>query len=163
MPKSLNSVQLIGNLTRDPELRYTPSGVAVCTLGIATNRNWTLDSGEKKEEVEYHRVIAWNKLAEICGQFLSKGSKVYVHGRLATKLWTAKDGTQKSTTEIIIDDMIILSSKKDQVGDNTATQKSEPIASSPATIDEKKAENTETKPAEVAPLTDDVAPDDIPF
>lgn len=112
MPKSLNRVQLIGNLTRDPELRYTPNGTAVCSFGIATNRNWTTDTGEKKEEVEFHRVVSWNKLAELCSQFLIKGRKVYVEGRLQTRNWTGQDGTQRTTTEIVINDMILLDSKR---------------------------------------------------
>src|SRR3989344_5235213 len=101
MPKSLNRAQLIGNLTRDPELRYTPSGTAVCSFSIATNRSWTLDSGEKKDETEFHRIVAWNKLAEICSQFLTKGRKVFVEGRLTNRSWTGQDGTQKNVTEIV--------------------------------------------------------------
>ena len=112
MARSLNRVQIIGNLTRDPELRYTPNGTAVCSFSVATNRNWTTDSGEKKEDVEFHRVVAWNKLAEICSQFLLKGRKVYIEGRLSTRSWNAQDGTQKSTTEIIITDMILLDSRR---------------------------------------------------
>ena len=92
MARSLNSVQLIGNLTRDPELRYTPSGSAVCTFGLATNRSWTTDAGEKREETEFHRIVSWNKLAELCSQFLVKGRKVYVEGRLSTRSWTGQDG-----------------------------------------------------------------------
>ena len=70
--RSLNRVQLIGNLTRDPELRYTPAGTAVCTFGLATNRSWTTDSGEKKEEADFHRIVSWNKLAELCSQLLAR-------------------------------------------------------------------------------------------
>ncbi|HLD41757.1 MAG TPA: single-stranded DNA-binding protein, partial [archaeon] len=110
--RSLNKVQLIGNLTRDPELRYTPSGTAVCTFGLATNRSWTTQSGETKEETEFHRIVSWNKLAELCSQLLSKGRKIYVEGRLSTRTWTAQDNTQRTTTEIVIEDMIILDSKK---------------------------------------------------
>lgn len=110
--RSLNKVILIGNLTRDPELRYTPAGTAVCTFGLATNRQWTTQTGETKEETEFHRIVAWNKLAELCSQLLAKGRKVYVEGRLATHSWTSQDGTQRTTTEIVIDDMIILDSKK---------------------------------------------------
>ena len=115
MARSLNRVQLIGNLTRDPELRYTPQGTAVCSFSIATNRNWTTDTGEKKDEVEFHRIVAWAKLAELCSQFLVKGRKVFVEGRLTTRSWTAQDGTQKQTTEIVISDMILLDSKRPDV------------------------------------------------
>lgn len=110
--RSLNKVQLIGNLTRDPELRYTPSGAAVCTIGLATNRYWTTEAGEKKEEVEFHRVVAWNKLAELCSQLLTKGRKIYVEGRLRTTAWTAQDGSQRTTTEVVIEDMILLDSRR---------------------------------------------------
>jgi single-strand DNA-binding protein len=110
--RSLNKVQLIGNLTRDPELRYTPSGTAVCTFGLATNRSWTTQSGEVKEETEFHRIVSWNKLAELCSQLLVKGRKVYVEGRLSTRTWTGQDNLQRTTTEIVIEDMIILDSKK---------------------------------------------------
>lgn len=116
MARSLNRVQLIGNLTRDPELRYTPSGTAVCSFSIATNRNWTTDAGEKKEEVDFHRIIAWNKLGELCSQFLVKGRKVYVEGRLTTRSWTGQDGASRSTTEIVIDDMILLDNKRPEDG-----------------------------------------------
>jgi single-strand DNA-binding protein len=110
--RSLNKVTLIGNLTRDPELRYTPAGTAVCTMGLATNRSWTTQTGETKEETEFHRIVAWNKLAELCAQLLTKGRKVYVEGRLSTHSWTGQDGNQRTTTEIVIEDMILLDSKR---------------------------------------------------
>jgi len=110
--RSLNKAQLIGNLTRDPELRYTPQGTAVCTFGLATNRQWTTDTGEKREEADFHRVVAWNKLAELCAQLLTKGRKVYIEGRLQTRSWTAQDGTQRQTTEIVTSDMILLDSRR---------------------------------------------------
>jgi len=110
--RSLNKVQLIGNLTRDPELRYTPQGTAVCTFGLATNRSWVTEGGEKKEETEFHRIVAWNKLAELCSQLLFKGRKVYVEGRLQTRRWAAPDGSQRQATEIVISDMMILDSKR---------------------------------------------------
>jgi len=110
--RSLNKVQLIGNLTRDPELRYTPQGTAVCTLGLATNRSWVTEGGEKREEVEFHRLVAWNKLAELCSQLLFKGRKIFVEGRLQNREWTGKDGNVRQTTEIVVSDMIILDSKR---------------------------------------------------
>lgn len=113
MAKSLNKVQLIGNLTKDPELKFTPNGAAVCTIGIATNRSWTTDTGEKKDEADFHRLVAWNKLAEICGQLLKKGRKVYVEGRLQTRNWQDKDGQTKYMTEIVLSDMILLDSRRD--------------------------------------------------
>lgn len=110
--RSLNKVLLIGNLTRDPELRYTPQGTAVCTIGLATNRSWTTggEGGEKNEQVEFHRLVAWSKLAEICGQLLKKGRKVFVEGRLQTREWTTQDGQKRQTTEIVMENMILLDS-----------------------------------------------------
>jgi single-strand DNA-binding protein len=112
MARSLNKVQLIGNLTRDPELRYTPNGTAVCSFGLATNRTWKTDAGEKHDEAEFHNIVSWNKLAELCSQFLVKGRKVFVEGRLATRTWTAADGAQRNKTEIVISDMILLDSNR---------------------------------------------------
>lgn len=156
MARSLNRVQLIGNLTRDPELRYTPQGTAVCTIGLATNRNWTTDSGEKREEVEYHKIIAWNKLGELCSQLLSKGRKIYVEGRLATRSWTGQDGVQKSTTEIVIDDMIILDSRKE----GAVTESEVPFEEVQKPVEKKtKKEDVVEKDAGF----DEVNPDDIPF
>ncbi|BCX14965.1 MAG: single-stranded DNA-binding protein [Patescibacteria group bacterium] len=113
MARSLNKVLLIGNLTRDPELRYTPQGTAVCSFGLATNRQWVTESGERKEDVEFHRLVAWNKLAEICAQLLKKGRKVFVEGRLQTRNWTGQDGSQRSTTEIVVSDMVLLDQKRE--------------------------------------------------
>jgi single-strand DNA-binding protein len=106
--QSLNMVQLIGNLTRDPELRHTEHKKAVCTFGLATNRNWMTDTGKKREEPEYHRIVAWEKLAETCQQYLTKGRKVYVEGRLHTRAYTGKDGTEKTVTEIVLDEVLML-------------------------------------------------------
>lgn len=175
--RSLNKVQLIGNLTRDPELRYTPTGAAVCTIGLATNRYWTTESGEKKEETEFHRAVAWNKLAELCSQLLTKGRKVYVEGRLRTNSWTAQDGTQKTTTEVVIDDMILLDSRRPpgvgepahEAGEGGAGAAEsgavEPQAAGVGSVTsvaqpqtgKKKTDKTEEKASE------DVNPDDIPF
>ncbi len=104
--RSLNKVMLIGNLTRDPELRYTPSNTAVVTFGIATNREWVDASGQKQEGAEYHKIVAWNKLAEICANVLFKGRKCFVSGRLQTRTWQGQDGAERQTTEIVIDEMI---------------------------------------------------------
>lgn len=169
MARSLNRVQLIGNLTRDPELRYTPQGTAVCSFGLATNRSWTTDTGEKRDEAEFHRIVAWNKLAELCSQFLTKGKKVFVEGRLSTRSWNASDGTQKSTTEIIISDMILLES----MGSKTASESAEKEEEGEAPVEEvkkpkksasaeEKAKKEEKEESEEIP-SDEVAPDDIPF
>ena len=130
--RSLNKVMLIGNLTRDPEMRYTPQGTAVCTLGLATNRSWVVESGEKREETEFHRIVAWNKLAELCSQLLFKGRRIYVEGRLQTRQWTGQDGSQRQATEVVIEDMIILDAKRqDDQGQEMpapANEQSAPIA-----------------------------------
>lgn len=168
--KSLNKVMLIGNLTRDPELRYTPSGTAVCTIGLATNRSWTTDGGEKKEETEFHRVIAWSKLAELCSQLLVKGRKVYVEGRLQTRNWTAADGTQKTTTEIVIDDMILLDSRRQGDGEG-AVRTFAPVVPTtmksvvpPVKKEEVSKEKSEPEvPTTEVPKNEDINPDDIPF
>ncbi len=120
--RSLNKVLLIGNLTRDPELRFTPQGTAVCTFGLATNRSWTTgESGERNEQVEYHRVVAWSKLAEICGQLLKKGRKAFVEGRLQTREWTTQEGQKRQVTEIVIENMLLLDSAgKGASGDASA-------------------------------------------
>jgi len=110
--RSLNRVTLIGNLTRDPELKYTPQGSAVCTFGIATNREWTDSSGQKQEGAEFHRIVAWGKLGEICSQLLQKGRKVFVEGRLQTRQWKTQDGSDKQITEIVIEEMMALDAPK---------------------------------------------------
>src|SRR3990167_8159007 len=109
---SLNKVLLIGNLTRDPELRYTPSGAAVCSFGLATNRVYVASDGTKKEEAEFIKIVSWNKLAELCSQLLTKGRKVYVEGRLQTRSWETPDGQNRQTTEVVINDMRILDSRR---------------------------------------------------
>ncbi|EKD64885.1 MAG: hypothetical protein ACD_50C00270G0002 [uncultured bacterium] len=165
MARSLNRVQLIGNLTRDPELRYTPSGTAVCSFGLATNRSWKTESGEKRDEAEFHNIVAWNKLAELCSQFLVKGRKVYVEGRLATRNWTSQDGTQKTRTEVVISDMILLDSKRtetvelqDQGSEPSQVPSPQPVAPAPPKADDKKQKSKKTEEAE-----QEVEPSDIPF
>lgn len=165
--RSLNKVQLIGNLTRDPELRYTPQGTAVCTLGLATNRYWVTESGEKREETEFHRLVAWNKLAELCSQLLFKGRKVFVEGRLQTRQWTAQDGTPRQTTEIVISDMIILDSKRapgeeavGEVAPKEPTVVPEEPAATPPVVTDKSAKKGAGKKKQ---KDDEVKAEDIPF
>ena len=104
----LNRATILGRLTRDPEVRSTPSGQAVATIGLATNRAWTDQSGVRQERVEYHNCVLWGKLAEIAGQYLSKGRRVYMEGRLETRDWTGQDGVKRYRTEIVVDNMIML-------------------------------------------------------
>lgn len=174
--RSLNRVQLIGNLTRDPELRYTPQGTAVCTFGLATNRTWVpSDGSERQEETEFHRIVAWAKLGEICSQLLFKGRKVYVEGRLQTRKWTTQEGTEREITEVVIDNMIALGNPKGggrpysedegyeydynatsttEPAGETEAKPAEPVAEEPA-----KEEAKEEKKAE----KETIDTDDIPF
>ena len=142
--RSWNRVELIGNLTRDPELRYTPNGAAVCTFGVATNRTY-VSEGEKKEEVDFHRLVSWNKLAELCNQLLKKGHRVFISGRLQTRSWEGADGIQRQTTEIVIEDMILLTPRASGEGLAVAEDLSvdqPPVAAEP---EEKPAEKVEVK------------------
>lgn len=109
MPASFNKVLLMGNLTRDPELRYIPSGQAVTSFSIAVNRAYTGQTGEKKEEVSFIRVVVWARLAEICNEYLKKGSPVFVEGRLQSRTWDAQDGTKRSTLEVVAQSVQFLS------------------------------------------------------
>lgn len=107
----LNRAMIIGNVTRDPELRTTAGGQSVCSFSIATNMRWTDSQGQPQERAEYHNIVAWRKLAEICAQYLGKGRKVYVEGRLQTRDWETQDGQKKYRTEIVADNMILLDKK----------------------------------------------------
>ena len=110
---SVNKVIIVGNLGRDPEIRYNPNGVAWCTVSVATTRNWkNKDSGEKMEETEWHRVVFNDRLAEIAGEYLKKGRSVYVEGRLKTRKWTDKEGKENYTTEILANEMQMLGSRE---------------------------------------------------
>ncbi|HYE22650.1 MAG TPA: single-stranded DNA-binding protein, partial [Verrucomicrobiae bacterium] len=104
----LNKVMIIGRLTRDPEVRTTPGGANVVSFSVATSFNWTDQQGQKKEQTEFHNVVAWRKLAEIIGQYLKKGSQVYLEGRLQTRSWEGQDGKKNYRTEIVADNMIML-------------------------------------------------------
>ena len=116
---SINRATIIGNVGRDPELRYSAAGAAVCNIAIATSRQWkSKDSGEKAEETEWHRVVFYDRLAEIAGEYLKKGRSVYVEGRLKTRKWTDKEGVERYTTEIVAENMQMLGGRDD--GERTA-------------------------------------------
>lgn len=119
---SLNRVFLIGNLTRDPELRYVPSGTAVATFTIAVNRVYVTQSGEKKEDTTFVRVVVWARRAEVCGEYLSKGSPVFVEGRLQSRNWETQDGQKRSTIEVIADNVQFLRSggRREETKEKTA-------------------------------------------
>ena len=157
---SINKVILIGNLGRDPELRYTPSGSAVCNVSIATTRNWkNKDSGERVEETEWHRVVFYDRLAEIAGEYLKKGRPVYVEGRLKTRKWQDKEGKDNYTTEIVAEQMQMLGSREGGggMGDEegyTPARRETPAAAKPAGA---------AKPASASKPSLADMDDDIPF
>src|SRR3954470_19995679 len=136
MARDLNKVQMTGRLGADPEMRYTPQGHAVTTFRAASNRSWRTAEGEAHEDTEWFRVVAWNKLAEICNQWLSKGSRVYVEGRMQTRQWQDQDGQTRSQTEIIAIDIIILDSRRDSmpapIDDDRQPVEAVPTAARPA-------------------------------
>jgi single-strand DNA-binding protein len=150
---SLNRAQVIGNLTRDPEVRSLPSGQSVCSFAVATNRRWKDKDGNTKEDTQYHEVSIWGKLGELASQMLSKGKKVYVEGRLQTSSWEGTDGTKRSKTEIVAESFIPLSPKDGSSGfDMNAAVTGEP--------EDKK---TSKKKEESSSSADEIDLDDIPF
>jgi single-strand DNA-binding protein len=152
---NLNKAMLIGNLTRDPEVRTTTTGTNVTSFSIATNFVWNDANGQKQERVEYHNIVAWRKLADICGQYLRKGSKVYLEGRLQTRSWDDQTGNKKYMTEIIAENMIMLDSK----GSGGSTN---PSAPAPAPV----KENDSTPVINVEEPTEapnGVKVDEVPF
>ena len=115
---SVNKAIIIGNAGKDPDTKYTDAGVAVCTLTLATKHSWKEKEGQRQEKTEWHRVVFWGKLAEIVDRYVRKGSQVYVEGRIETRKWTDKNGNDKYTTEIVADQMQMLSNRPKQEIDN---------------------------------------------
>ncbi len=152
---SVNKAIIIGNLGKDPEMRYMPSGDAICNFSIATTDSWKDKSGEKQEKTEWHRISMFGKLAEIAGEYLKKGSQVYVEGRLQTRKWQDKDGHERYTTEIVADRMQMLGSKSGGGGNFEVVDN--PAASAPASAP------TAKKPAPAKGAGFDDLDDDIPF
>ena len=155
--RGLNKVLLLGNLTADPELRYTPQGTAVATFTIATNRNWTDQSGQLQEGVEFTRCVAWAKRAEICSQILYKGRKAFVEGRLQTREWEGQDKVKRRTTEVIIDNMIALGPAGGSGGPRDAA------AVPPPVTPEEAEEVLKETPAPQKGEDEPVPAEDIPF
>lgn len=154
MAMSLNRTQLIGNLTADPELKQIPGGQVVAKFSVATSFNWTDQAGQKQSKSEFHNIIAWRKLAEICGQYLKKGSKVFVEGRLQTSSWEGEDGVKRYRTEIVAENMIMLGAKGNAEG--------------PVFVDNERSaggiSNDNSQSSEpVAVSEDEVSIDDLPF
>ncbi len=129
--KSLNKVQLIGHLGKNPEVRYTSNGSAVANFSMATNEVWTGKDGQKNERAEWHNIVAWGKLGEICGEYLSKGKQVYIEGRLTTRSWEDRDGNKRYTTEVRADNMIMLGGP----GSNSDAVESQP-SNEPSSIED---------------------------
>jgi single-strand DNA-binding protein len=120
---SVNKVILIGNLGADPELRYTATGTAVANFNLATKDNWTSKEGNKEEKTEWHRIVAWGRLGEICGEYLAKGKQVYIEGKLRTRSWEDRDGNKRYTTEILAQTMQMLGPAGERVSDRDFGQK----------------------------------------
>ena len=157
---NLNKAMIIGNLTRDPEIRNTPSGLAVASFGVATNLMWTDQAGQRQEKVEFHNVVAWRRLAEICGQYLRKGSKVYIEGRLQTSDWVGQDNLKRYRTEIIVENMIMLD--RAGAGSAPAADSSQP----PTPTEEPVPVVDVNEPAgggEPNPTEEDIKVENIPF
>ncbi len=114
MSRGLNKVMIIGNLGRDPEMRYTPSGRPVTTFSVAVSRSWKSANGEPRSETEWFKIVAWGRLAEICNEFLRKGQQVYLEGRLKTRQWEDKEGVQRSTVELIANEMTMLGGRREK-------------------------------------------------
>jgi single-strand DNA-binding protein len=132
MAKDLNKWQGIGRLGKDPEGRYTQSGKAVTSFSVACGNSWKDANGEKHEDTEWVNIVAWDKLGEICNSYLTKGSRVYLEGRLTTRKWEDKEGNTRYTTEIVLSDMIMLDSKR--ADDDTATSADKPLPPRPQAI-----------------------------
>jgi single-strand DNA-binding protein len=163
---SVNKVIIVGNLGRDPETRYMPNGEAVTNIAVATAESWKdKNTGEKKELTEWHRITFYRKLAEIAGQYLKKGSQVYVEGRLQTRKWTDKDGIERYTTEIIADTMQMLGGRQGMGGGNAPMEDDYANAPSSASASRPSAGGGASRPAAAskpAPNFSDMD-DDIPF
>ncbi len=156
---SVNKVILLGNLGRDPEVRYTPNGNAVCNLRIATTRNWKArDTGERQEETEWHSVVLYDRQAEVAGEYLKKGRPVYIEGRLKTRKWQDKDGNDRYTTEIVADSMQLLGGREGAgapADESTGSRGEERSAPAPRPAP--------SKPASKSATGFDDMDDDIPF
>ena len=145
MSNSVNKVILVGRLGKDPEVKYTQGGTPVARFSLATDETWKDQAGEKQQRTEWHNIVAWSKLAEICGQYLTKGRLIYIEGRLQTRTWEDKDGNKRSTTEVRADNMVMLSGKFEETRSERGVAAAAPTAS---------AER---------PVEPEITDDDIPF
>lgn len=158
---NLNKAMIIGNVTRDPEVRTTPSGQSVANFGVATNLVWTDQSGQKQEKAEFHNVVAWRRLAEIAGQYLKKGGRVYVEGRLQTRTWDDQNGVKRNRTEIIAENLIMLD-RPGQSNANTGRGSNEAAQVAPKDNYEQPA-SMRSEPAPTSAPEDEINVEDIPF
>ncbi len=155
---SVNKVTLIGRLGTDPELRYTPSGAAVCNFSLATSENWTdKASGQRTEKTEWHRIVVWGKQAELCNQYLSKGRQVYMEGKLQTRQWEDKDGNKRYTTEVTCNQVQFLGSNPNANSNNSQNY------NKPAQANTNTGAGSEAMPNYEVKADETFASDDIPF
>jgi len=162
---SLNRATIIGNLTREPEVRQIPSGQSVCSFAVATNRSWASADGQKQEASEFHNIVAWGKLAEICAQYLNKGRKVYIEGRLQTRDWEGQDGVRRYRTEIVAD-RIQFGNRPGAGGAGTGSAGASGSANG---SDKSSSVNDDSSQKDAPPVDtidypeEEIIPDDIPF
>jgi len=149
---------LFGNLSRDPELKYTPNGTAICTFSHARDRSWTTKEGKVVDEVQYHRVVAWQKLAELCSKLLSKGKKAYLEGRITYRDYIDKDGAQKHITEVVLEDFIAFYDGTKKPSDRTEKPEQ---SKNDNDLPDQEDQKTSTEPKK--DHDEDINPDDIPF
>jgi single-strand DNA-binding protein len=165
MARGLNKVQIIGRLGRDPEMRYTSQGTPVTNFSVATGGKWTDRNGNERDDTEWFRVEAWDRLAETCNQYLMKGKEVYIEGRLKTRKYTDRDGIERTVTEVVANNMLMLGGKGDSGGsydtsrDDKSYEEDEPTPSSRRSGGESRGGGRN----QPQPVSDDVGEDDIPF
>ena len=164
--RSINKVILIGNLTRNPEMRQTPNGQNVTTFGIATNREWNTKEGDRKNSAEFHECVAWAKLAEICDQYLIKGHLVYIEGYLKTRSWDSPEGVKKFKTEIVVKDMIRLEKRpkgeEGKEGEEYVPETESTTVSAKTPVTEEKAVPTEESPKTEETPSEETATEEAP-
>lgn len=166
---SLNRTQIIGNVTRDPEMRYTPNGQAVCSYSVATNRRWKDKDGNNQEQTEFHNIVAWGKVAEIIAQYVKKGHKIYIEGRLQTRTWEGQDGGKRNRTEIVMEDFVFLTPKGTGGTESTPDLGEDTKEFSPSIEKEENKSKEKTEPKKVTKEKEEPSDegeinlDEIPF
>lgn len=161
--RSLNKVLLLGNLGRDPEVRYTSSGKAMATFSLATSIRWRDQDGNEQEKTEWHRIVAWGRLGEVCGEHLSKGKTVFIEGRIQSREWEDQDGNKRTTVEIIASDMIMLGGLSQAMGREREDRPGKPSSSSSSTTDRSKSVRDQSKRLDDQEYYPPPPEDEIPF